>query len=96
MCRNEATDVVFLVDQSGSIGPDNFELMTQFVTNVISTLNVGEDTTRVAVRTFSIESKKHFALADYDEDLVEESKKVRQKRIIEPYLLYVLDWIRLC
>jgi len=76
VCRNEATDVVFLVDQSGSIGPDNFELMTQFVTNVISTLNVGEDTTRVAVRTFSIESKKHFALGDYDEDLVKESEKI--------------------
>merc|ERR1719402_2018965 len=76
ICKNEATDVVFLVDQSGSIGGDNFDLMTKFVTNVIKTLNIGEENTRAAVRTFSIESKRHFALDQYDENLVTKSEQI--------------------
>lgn len=76
VCRNEATDVVFLIDQSGSIGPENFELMTRFVTRVIETLNVAENNTRVAARTFSILSESHFHLDDFNNDLADSSSQV--------------------
>lgn len=76
VCRNEASDVVFLIDQSGSIGPENFVLMTQFVTGVVATLNVAENNTRVAARTFSVTSKSQFNLDEFNDDLVDRSSKV--------------------
>ena len=77
VCRNEATDLVFLIDQSGSIGPDNFALMTSFVTGVVATLNVAQNNTRVSARTFSIGTHSHFKLSDYKSDLVQSSRNVR-------------------
>ena len=35
VCRNEAVDLVFLVDHSGSIGPSNAELITEFIAGVV-------------------------------------------------------------
>ena len=75
-CKNEATDLVFLVDQSGSIGEDNFKLMTEFVTSVIGSLNVAQDNTRIGVRTYSIQSESHIALENFNNDLVAESAQV--------------------
>ena len=50
LCQNQETDLVFLVDESGSIGQDNFSIMRSFVSNVIGRLNIGETNTRVSLR----------------------------------------------
>ena len=69
MCENEVTDLVFLIDESGSVGLDNFLMMTQFVSQVIGNLNLGSDSARVAIRTFSTDSKRHYSLKNYNLDL---------------------------
>ena len=48
----EVADVAFIVDGSGSIGPLNFQLVKNFLKNVIKSLNIGPDPnlhTRVSV-----------------------------------------------
>ena len=50
LCQNQETDLVFLVDESGSIGQENFSIMRSFVSNVIGRLNIGETNTRVSLR----------------------------------------------
>ena len=54
LCQNQETDLVFLVDESGSIGEENFSIMRSFVSNVIGRLNIGETNTRVSLRTVFI------------------------------------------
>merc|ERR1712142_545565 len=79
LCQNQETDLVFLVDESGSIGQDNFSIMRSFVSNVIGRLNIGETNTRVSLRTYSDPAKAaqnndpsdlHFSLNNFNEDLV--------------------------
>ena len=57
LCQNQETDLVFLVDESGSIGQDNFSIMRSFVSNVIGRLNIGETNTRVSLRRVFITVK---------------------------------------
>ena len=57
LCQNQETDLVFLVDESGSIGQDNFSIMRSFVSNVIGRLNIGETNTRVSLRRVFITLK---------------------------------------
>ena len=42
-------DMVFILDASGSIGEANFESMKQSVINIVSSLTIGPENTRVAV-----------------------------------------------
>ena len=74
LCTKTQTDLVFLVDESGSIGGINFQKMMDFVSGVITSLNVSNDYTRVALRTFSdpgkvTRSDLHFDLAEYNKNL---------------------------
>ena len=80
LCKQEETDLVFLVDESGSIGEDNFRLMMNFVSEVINQLNVGSDSTRVALRTFSDPGKSttndlHFSLNNFNDGNLDEQAK---------------------
>ncbi|KAM9723783.1 LOW QUALITY PROTEIN: collagen alpha-6(VI) chain-like [Menidia menidia] len=53
-CREaNVADVVFIVDESGSIGLENFQLVRAFLRSVVSSLEVGPDKVRVAVVTYS-------------------------------------------
>merc|ERR1711990_834127 len=85
LCQNQETDLVFLVDESGSIGQDNFSIMRSFVSNVIGRLNIGETNTRVSLRTYSDPAKAaqnndpsdlHFSLNIFSEDLVDITENV--------------------
>ena len=49
----ENTDVYFIVDESGSIGYQNFELMKKFVSDTVDKLNIASDKTQVGLITFS-------------------------------------------
>ncbi|KAI4876762.1 hypothetical protein NFI96_017996, partial [Prochilodus magdalenae] len=53
-CRSaEVADIVFIVDESGNMGSENFQLVRTFLHNTISGLDVGMDKVRVAIVHYS-------------------------------------------
>lgn len=46
-------DIVFIVDESGNMGPENFQLVRTFLLNTISGLDVGIDKIRIAIVHYS-------------------------------------------
>ena len=61
MCRLN-TDLVFVLDESGSIGELNFEEVKTFVYNFSSNLLTDTTMNRVGVITFSSGAREHIAL----------------------------------
>ena len=55
-------DLIFVLDSSGSIGRSNFQLIRNFVSNVIIHSDIGPDKTRVGVVQFSTSASVHFHL----------------------------------
>jgi hypothetical protein len=54
---NRQVDLVFLVDSSASVGEDNFKSELKFVRKLLADFTVDQNTTRVAVITFSSKSR---------------------------------------
>ncbi len=52
-CRTSPLELVFIVDSSESIGPENFELVKDFVNALIDRVSVSHEATRVGVVLFS-------------------------------------------
>ncbi|XP_034747782.1 collagen, type XXVIII, alpha 1a [Etheostoma cragini] len=52
-CRSSPLELVFVIDSSESVGPENFELMKDFVTGVIEQLPVSRDAGRIGVVLYS-------------------------------------------
>ena len=46
-------DIVFVLDESGSIGPSNFGLMTSFVSQLVAGLDIDSGNTRIGLVTYS-------------------------------------------
>lgn len=46
-------DIVFIVDESGNMGPENFQLVRNFLLNTISGLEVGSNKVRIAIVHYS-------------------------------------------
>ncbi len=46
-------DVIFIVDESGSVGEAEFELVKQFVIDVITRVDMDSGAVRLGVMTFS-------------------------------------------
>ena len=55
--KNKQVELVFLVDNSGSVGAHNFFNEIRFVRKLLADFTVDENTTRVAVVTFSSRPK---------------------------------------
>lgn len=64
-CRQVA-DVVFLVDASGSYGPDNFQKQMNFVREIVSGMNLGSGANRFSLTAFSNNASVIFHLGDFD------------------------------
>ena len=60
-CRN-GIDLIFVLDASGSIGSFNFQLIRNFVTNVVSNLNIGPNESRVGLVVYSDSASVWFSL----------------------------------
>ena len=44
VCINTTqTDIVFVIDASGSVGSSNFQSMLQWMTSVVGALDIGDD-----------------------------------------------------
>ncbi|XP_029307094.1 collagen, type XXVIII, alpha 1b [Cottoperca gobio] len=52
-CRQTPLELVFVIDSSESVGPDNFNLIKDFVNTLIDRASVSRDTTRVGVVLYS-------------------------------------------
>uniref|UniRef100_A0A8C8RRD2 VWFA domain-containing protein n=1 Tax=Pelusios castaneus TaxID=367368 RepID=A0A8C8RRD2_9SAUR len=66
VCRKATlADVVFLVDASTSIGPENFQKVKNFLYTLVSSLDVSSDQIRVGLAQYSNETFKVFLLNQY-------------------------------
>ena len=66
---NRSVDIVFLLDDSGSVGSENFHESLDFVKNMTKAFSDenlrGEDGTRFGLSTFSSDYQPHFYLSNY-------------------------------
>lgn len=72
-------DIIFLVDNSGSVGSSNFNTTLMFISNIVNGLNIGKekDKFQLGVLTFHTPVKAEFNLDEYQD------KKDIQKAIME-------------
>ncbi|XP_030597162.1 cartilage matrix protein isoform X1 [Archocentrus centrarchus] len=77
-CSNSATDVVFLIDGSKSVRPENFELVKKWINQIIDKLDVSESKAHVGLVQYSSAVKEEFPLGRYNnkKDLKEAVKKM--------------------
>ncbi|XP_051568892.1 matrilin-4-like isoform X11 [Myxocyprinus asiaticus] len=72
-CRSSNIDLVLLIDGSKSVRPNNFELVKQFVNQVVDQLDVSPKATRVGLIQYSSRVRTEFPLSMYQSK--EEIKK---------------------
>lgn len=65
VCEQNAMDIVFVVDSSGSIGIINFILMLDFLQNVTDKVDVGPDSVHVGMISFESSAQVEFLLTRY-------------------------------
>ncbi|TKS75529.1 Matrilin-3 Precursor [Collichthys lucidus] len=61
-CRSRPLDLVFIIDSSRSVRPGEFEKVKIFLADMVDTLDVGADATRVAVVNYASTVKIEFLL----------------------------------
>ncbi|XP_053565624.1 matrilin-3 [Bombina bombina] len=64
-CKSRPMDLVFIIDSSRSVRPQEFEKVKIFLSDMIDTLNTGETATRVAVVNYASTVKIEFFLKTY-------------------------------
>ncbi len=60
VCEMTPVDAIFILDESGSVGRSQFELVKEFVINIITQIDVDGGSVRVGVMTFSDNSHIKF------------------------------------
>lgn len=63
-CRNHPADIVFVLDESGSIWGPHFQEQLRFVNSVVESFDVAEGKTHVGVETFASDVRIHFNLGE--------------------------------
>ncbi|XP_031436024.1 matrilin-3b isoform X2 [Clupea harengus] len=62
MCKSRPLDLVFIIDSSRSVRPAEFEKIKIFLSDMVDTLEIGSDATRVAVVNYASTVKIEFLL----------------------------------
>ncbi|GLD53285.1 collagen alpha-6(VI) chain-like protein [Lates japonicus] len=62
VCQDESLDIIFLVDSSASIYPQDYEKMKDFMKSIISKSVIGKTEVHVGVMQFSTDQKLEFPL----------------------------------
>uniref|UniRef100_A0A8C8DUF6 Matrilin-1 n=1 Tax=Oryzias sinensis TaxID=183150 RepID=A0A8C8DUF6_9TELE len=77
-CSNAATDVVFVIDGSKSVRPENFELVKKWINQIIDKLDVSDAKTHVGLVQYSSSVREEFPLGRYNnkKDLKDAVKKM--------------------
>jgi Mg-chelatase subunit ChlD len=80
-CTRTAADVVFVIDNSGSIrdaGEDNYDMLKDFMIKIVKQLRIGPNNYQVGVVRFSTSAEHYFYLNQHSdvETLVESIKKM--------------------
>ncbi|KAA0713301.1 Collagen alpha-1(XXVIII) chain [Triplophysa tibetana] len=65
-CKERPMELVFVIDSSESVGPENFEIIKDFVAALVDRLTVGRNATRVGLILYSLEVQLVFDLARYN------------------------------
>ncbi|CAK6982639.1 collagen alpha-6(VI) chain [Scomber scombrus] len=65
VCEKQKADLIFLVDQSGSIVREDYTLMKTFTTGLVQSFNVSKDLVHVGLAQFSDEFQNQFYLNEY-------------------------------
>ncbi|XP_054475062.1 matrilin-3a [Anoplopoma fimbria] len=64
-CRSRPLDLVFIIDSSRSVRPGEFEKVKIFLADMVDTLDVGSDATRVSVVNYASTVKIEFLLKSH-------------------------------
>ncbi|KAJ8290227.1 hypothetical protein GJAV_G00010250 [Gymnothorax javanicus] len=64
-CKSRPLDLVFIIDSSRSVRPGEFEKVKVFLSDLVDTLDIGPDGTRVAVVNYASTVKIEFQLKTY-------------------------------
>ncbi|XP_034042622.1 collagen, type XXVIII, alpha 2a [Thalassophryne amazonica] len=64
-CKERPMELVFVIDSSESVGPENFEIIKDFVTRLVDRTTVGRNATRIGLVLYSLEVHLEFNLARY-------------------------------
>ncbi|XP_032398834.1 matrilin-3a isoform X3 [Etheostoma spectabile] len=64
-CRSRTLDLVFIIDSSRSVRPGEFEKVKIFLADMVDTLDIGSDATRVAVVNYASTVKIEFLLKSH-------------------------------
>lgn len=82
-CTSGPTDLVFVLDESTSIGDANFSLVLKFVRNVIEDLTIGPTGFQIGCLTFSSNVIEQFKLNKYQSktDLMEAIRTIRYTQL---------------
>ena len=59
------SDIIFVVDSSGSVGSSNFALVKSFLSEIVSRLDIDRGTTHVGLVTYSTYARTRFYLSSY-------------------------------
>ncbi|XP_067884650.1 matrilin-3-like [Heterodontus francisci] len=65
-CKSRPHDLVFIIDSSRSVRPQEFEKVRVFLADMIDTLDVGPESTRVAIINYASTVKVEFMLKTYN------------------------------
>ncbi|KAJ6660764.1 hypothetical protein lerEdw1_017390 [Lerista edwardsae] len=64
-CKEIPMELVFVIDSSESVGPENFEIIKDFVTALVDRVTVGRNATRIGLVLYSLEVRLEFGLNRY-------------------------------
>ncbi|XP_051815214.1 collagen, type XXVIII, alpha 2a [Acanthochromis polyacanthus] len=62
-CKERPMELVFVIDSSESVGPENFEIIKDFVTRLVDRTTVGHNATRIGLVLYSLDVQLEFNLA---------------------------------
>lgn len=68
VCEKQQADLVFLIDQSGSISANDYTTMKQFTTALVSSFKLSENLVRVGLAQFSSTFQNEFYLNQFYSD----------------------------
>ncbi|XP_058479011.1 collagen, type XXVIII, alpha 2a [Solea solea] len=64
-CKERPMELVFVIDSSESVGPENFEIIKDFVSRLVDRTTVGRNATRIGLVLYSLDVHLEFNLARY-------------------------------